>query len=96
MRSSPVSVSQSPLVRVGAAGVLAPLVPTLVSGDDSVEGERGAVVPAIPAVSPLVPVEGPRGAPMFEPDCSCPKAGCDKSAAAASTKRSLGFMGVLL
>jgi hypothetical protein len=96
MRSSPVSVSQSPLVRVGAAGVLAPLVPALVSGDDSVEGERGAVVPAIPAVSPLVPVEGPRGAPMFEPDCSCATAGSDNRAAAVAAKRSFGFMGMLL
>jgi len=60
-----------------------------------VEGERGAVVPAIPAASPLVPVEGPR-APMFEPDCSCATAGSDNRAAAVAAKRSFGFMGMLL
>jgi len=53
VRSSPVRVSQRPLLDpVDAAPLVAPLAPTLVSG------ERGAVVPEAPAESELVPVDG--------------------------------------
>jgi hypothetical protein len=51
-RSSPIRVSQRPLLGpVAPAPLDAPLVPTLLSE------ERG-LVPKVPAVSPLVPVEG--------------------------------------
>jgi hypothetical protein len=46
------------------APLVAPLVPTLVVPlEVVVSGERGAVVPAAPAVSALVPVEGAGTAP---------------------------------
>jgi hypothetical protein len=57
MRSSPVSVSQRPVLDpLEAAPLVAPLTPTLVSE------ERG-LVPRVPALSELVPVDGaPAGA----------------------------------
>lgn len=53
VRSSPVSVSHRPLLDPVEAAPL--LAPTLVSDEVL---ERGAVVPAEPAASPLVPVDG--------------------------------------
>ena len=104
-RSSPVSVSQSPLVvPVEAAPLVAPLAVTLES-DELLE--RGAVVPAEPAASPLVPVEGvvvledgasvrlPVVEPMLEPDWVCAKAE-NVSRAAAAVQRISSFMVMLL
>jgi hypothetical protein len=59
-RSSPISVSHLALASVEPVLLAAPLAPTLVSDEP---GERGAVVPAAPAASPLVPVDGAVVAP---------------------------------
>jgi hypothetical protein len=92
-RSSPVRVSQRPLLDpVGAAAREAPLAPTLESEES---GDRGAVVPAAPAASPLVPVEGPV-VPMPEPDCVCATAENASRAAAVAVHSILSFMEKLL
>jgi hypothetical protein len=87
-------VSQRPLARFGA-GLVAPLVPTRVSG---AELERGAVVPPLPAMSPLVPVDGIPGAGAerrFEPDCTWAIAEADSSTPAAQRYFSF-IIGLLL
>jgi hypothetical protein len=92
-RSSPVSVSHRPLLDPAEAGPLA--VPLAVTLDSEELGDRGAVVPAAPAASPLVPVEGVV-VPMPEPDWICAKAGHASSAAAVAVQSSLSFMEMLL
>jgi hypothetical protein len=99
MRSSPINVSQRPLLGpVTPAPLKDPLVPTLVSG------LRGAVPPA-PALSALVPVEGipmsrggvrwplesaltlpvvPVFEPMLEPDWVCASAAHDNARSAVA------------
>jgi hypothetical protein len=92
-RSSPVNVSHRPLLDPLAAG---PLVVALALTLESVELlERGAVVPAAPAASPLVPVDG-GAARMPDPDGDWANAEHASSAAAAAVQRTLSFMGVLL
>src|SRR5688572_1853257 len=101
-RSSPSSVSHLALASVEPVLLVAPLAPTLVSD----ELERGAVVPAAPALSPLVPVEGgvevEAGGcswvlevllpePMLEPEV-CAKAENASSAAAVAAQRVFSFM----
>jgi hypothetical protein len=96
MRSSPVSVSHRPLPA-------APLVPTLVEPEELVVSEeRGAVVPAEPAVSALVPVEGlvpplmPEPEPILEPDCAYAALESASSAAAVAAQRDFSSMVLLL
>ncbi|MGH8742154.1 MAG: hypothetical protein ACREUN_14640 [Burkholderiales bacterium] len=108
VRSSPVSVSHLALASVEPVLLVAPLAPTLVSEE---LGERGAVVPAAPAASPLVPVEGapvaPEGValepalplvppPMLEPDWVCANAENVRSAAAVAAQRVFSFMEIVL
>ena len=111
MRSSPINVSQRPLLGAVAPGPLTtPLVPTLVSG------LRGAVLPA-PALSALVPVEGipasriggrwlfgaaltpvvPVLEPMLEPDWVCASDADDsaRSPAAVTLHSRFSFMWLL-
>jgi PAS domain S-box-containing protein len=80
---------------LGVDGLIAPLMPTLVSGEALV---RGAVVPVEPAVSPLVPVDGavmPGLERMPEPDCTCARAEAESSPMAAK-KRGFILMPMLL
>jgi hypothetical protein len=80
---------------LGVDGLIAPLMPTLVSGEALV---RGAVVPVEPAVSPLVPVDGavmPGLERMPEPDCTCASAEAESSPMAAK-KRGFILMPMLL
>src|SRR5687768_11829638 len=101
-RSSPSSVSHLALASVEPVLLVAPLAPTLVSE----ELERGAVVPAAPALSPLVPVEGAveleaggcscvlevlLPEPMLEPEV-CAKADDASSATAVAAQRVFSFM----
>ena len=98
VRSSPVSVSHRPLLLPAGAGPgVAPLAPTLVVPVAVVVSEeRGAVVPAEPAVSALVPVDGvvalmPESERMLEPDWVCAKPALEnaRSAAAVAVQRVL-------
>jgi hypothetical protein len=99
-------VSQSPLLDpVGAAPLVAPLAVTLESEELL---DRGAVVPAAPAASPLVPVDGvvvlaggalpllPALEPMPDPDWVCAKAEKASSAANVAAQIVVRFMEMLL
>ena len=102
MRSSPVSVSQRPVLDpLEAAPLVAPLTPTLVSED------RG-LVPRLPALSALVPVDGalcvlavlalpPVFAPMPDPDWVWAMAIDDTAsrAAAVAVQSRFGFIRLL-
>ncbi|TAK86976.1 MAG: hypothetical protein EPO20_05850 [Betaproteobacteria bacterium] len=99
-RSSPVSVSQRPLERVGAELLVAPLAPTLgVPLELVVSEERGAVVPAAPALSALVPVEGgdmPRSERMIEPDWLCANVALESATSAAAVAMKTVFSSIAL